>query len=59
MDYQQGALGVDPSVAVALTLMEAEILQMEASMALAAGTCQDSLVIRDLSPLGRSPVLAK
>lgn len=54
METDQGLMGVDPAVAVGVTLIEAEVLRLEAAAALAAFSQPgDSLIMRDLSPLGR------
>jgi hypothetical protein len=48
-------LQVDPSLAIQMALVEVQLLRLETDIALAQlrPVEEDSLVIRDLSPLGR------
>lgn len=55
MEQRVGPMGVDPAVAAAVTLAEAEMLRAEAVRALGADYVDSgSALLRDLSPLGRS-----
>jgi len=50
---EQGLLGVDPSIAVAVGLAQAEVLRIEAELALTVERPSDPVWLRDLSPLGQ------
>ncbi len=55
MKTEQNLMAVDPSLVVAVTLREAEVLRLEAAIAVAnVAQVPDSLRLRDLSPLGRN-----
>ena len=54
VDQAMGLTEIDPATAAAVMLAQAELLRMEALIALGAESPDRGDVLRDLSPLGRN-----